>query len=239
MNERGYNLPEIKLIELNGEFVLKEQKEYIKRVFNSNVVNHYGSREFWTIAFTCECGELKILDDSVFVEAIYNDKIKANEIIVTSLRNKAWPLIRYKIGDLGNVKCKQSCSDSKKSEFIIKLDKGRTADYFSLGNGQIINAILFSGVIRGVTDLKNDVSVYQYQVQKINDMNLRVLLCLGNLSKDSEVIFVKSLDDEIRKTIKNEIEITYKIVDNIKPNHLTGKCKDFLDLSKLGGKNDY
>ncbi|AIS52131.1 AMP-dependent synthetase and ligase [Thermoanaerobacter kivui] len=222
----------IELIELNGEFVTDIQQSLIKEVFQCKVANHYGSREFWAMAYSCEEGHLHVLDESLFIESIYNESLQDYELVVTSLSNDAWPLIRYKIGDVGTIE-KISCN-SHSSSYVLHLKKGRIADYFTLAGNKYINAITFSGIIRGLSNIKGSLVVYQYQVLKVAENELIIKLCMNKENAENIKSFIVRLGTEIRKIIGNEIILHFKIVDSIQPDPKTGKCRDFVDLTKKG-----
>lgn len=101
----------IQYIELTGELCFPLQKQKIKNAFNCPVRNHYGNREFWGIAFECEFGKLHILDKHVYVETINN------EIIVSTLDQFTMPLVRYNIGDVGNI-CNDVCECRQNSKIL-------------------------------------------------------------------------------------------------------------------------
>lgn len=223
---------QIEFIELNGEFVTEEQLALIRSVFQCKVANHYGSREFWALGFSCkEENHIHIMDQSVFIESIYNQDFGANEILITSLTNKAWPLVRYRLGDMADLRYKDNCRCGSKGKFYLELRGGRRADYFTLRGGLTLNAILFSGVSRGISNREGRASVYQYQVIKKSDSLIIVRLCLAEEAQRYSNDVIAKYDKELRKIIGKDIEIQYELVDNIIPDPLTGKCKDFIDLS--------
>lgn len=217
----------VEFIELNGEFVTDAQLSLIKEVFQCKVANHYGSREFWAMAFSCEEGHLHVLEQSLFIESIYNESLQDYELIVTSLSNDSWPLIRYRIGDIGTIE-RISCN-SQPSSYVLHLKKGRKADYFTLAGNKYINAITFSGIIRGLSNIKGSSVVYQYQVVKTAENELIIKLCMDQENFESIQLFIARLETEIRKIIGNEIILHFKIVDSIQPDTKTGKCRDFID----------
>lgn len=233
MNAKKKQLPplSIELIELNGEYAQTEQIKIIQEVFNCNVTNHYGSREFWGMAFSCSEGHLHILDHSVFIETIEIPNSDSTEIVVTSLKNKAWPLVRYRIGDIGKVYINESCGCNLQGEFSLELVKGRKSDYFEIGDGKLINAILFSGIIRGLSTIGNESNIYQYQVIKHNQHHLEILLCVKEQAIHLTDLLTRQIDQELRTLIDDTVLIDYVITDYIEPDKLTGKCRDFIDLS--------
>jgi phenylacetate-CoA ligase len=86
-----------------------DEREIIESVFGAKVYDRYGSREISSIAQECEAHDgLHINAEHVHVEVV--DAAgnpcrpgEIGEIVLTDLDNYAFPLIRYRIGDLGIV----------------------------------------------------------------------------------------------------------------------------------------
>ncbi|MCC5808684.1 MAG: phenylacetate--CoA ligase family protein [Opitutales bacterium] len=82
-------------------------REVLERVFRAPVFNRYGSREAGDMACSYEGSEeLYVNPATHFVEIIRPNGALAGsgeegEIVVTVLRNRCMPLIRYRIGDIG------------------------------------------------------------------------------------------------------------------------------------------
>ena len=219
----------LELVELNGEFVKPEHVPVIENAFGCKVVNNYGCREFWTNAYSCPEGDLRIVDEALFIESVTNEETGQNELLYTSLRNKAWPLIRYKVGDAGTLYYKKS-NTGFPGCYCIDLQRGRIADYFELSGGVKVNAVLFSGVTRGLQKIHAYTSIKQYQVLKHSSNLIEVLLRL-NTELLSEADIIDSFDHSIRQVIPETITIKYSVVRQLDPDPITGKVKDFKDLS--------
>ena len=124
----------IKYIELAGEFIDSRTREFIESVFEAKVINHYGMRENWCIAYECSCGKLHVCDN-VFVE---NDK--SGELIVTNTVLNTMPIIRYKTGDIGRVEYEEcKCGNNGA---VLYLLGGRVGQIIS-GNKNVLGDIFF------------------------------------------------------------------------------------------------
>ena len=152
----------IDLIELTGEYVSDIQYRFIKDIFKCKIVNQYGCRECWPMAFTNDKNELEILKEQIFVEEEYNTDLMQNELLVTFLDNPDWPLIRYRIGDLGNIKFKND-------NVCLQLLNARKADFFTMKNNKVFNAIIFSGIARAICDINNMNVILQFQALKVSE----------------------------------------------------------------------
>lgn len=110
---------DIKYIELAGEFVPDNVYKSICEFFDQTVViNYYGAYEFYSIAHGCKNNHLHETEESVYVEVINPDENGFGNYIITSLINRAMPLIRYDIGDIGNI-VENTCDCGKKGVYSI------------------------------------------------------------------------------------------------------------------------
>jgi len=123
-----------------------KERQKVEKVFPGvEIFNRYSSHEFEGIA--CECSEhlgMHISIDSYFVEFVREDNTPAPpeevaRIIITDLDNKAMPLIRYEIRDMGmyfdkNCSCGRglplmSGLAGRENEYILSADNKKF--YFS------------------------------------------------------------------------------------------------------------
>jgi phenylacetate-CoA ligase len=105
---RRHDLPAqgvFRVFESTGEALDARKRRTIEEVFACRVVNRYGGTEFGVVAYeTPDSGsnKLKLLDGIVWTETL-RGSAPVPELVFTSLRNEAMPLIRYRIGDLGEL----------------------------------------------------------------------------------------------------------------------------------------
>jgi phenylacetate-CoA ligase len=136
----------LKYIELATEQVMNSTYNYIKDYFNVPVSIMYGAKEVNGIALSCPYdNKLHVIQDNVFVE-----QTEQNEILVTSLKNKIFPIIRYKLGDIVEI-----CYNSSTGEQIIDVIKGRIRQLSYVDNesgitvAAITNALLVANARLG------------------------------------------------------------------------------------------
>ncbi|MCI8371890.1 MAG: phenylacetate--CoA ligase family protein [Lachnospiraceae bacterium] len=151
----------IKYIELNGEFVENAVYKKIKSVFNVPIGNLYGSVEFNGIALTCPYGHMHILENNVYVENRNNND---SELIITGLVNKFMPLIRYNIGDRGEIieNCKCECGIIGKQ---LNLLRGRSHEIITIQNDFSLDPALFINIVNDL-NVEDDI-VQQFRVEII------------------------------------------------------------------------
>lgn len=232
--KKKYGLPKVEsleLVELNGEYTPDSTFSFIKEQFECPVTNHYGCREMWAMAFSCEHGHMHIVDRSVYMETILNEETGQNELLVTGLVNKSWPLVRYKLGDGAKI-APVTCDSAFGSGYEITLSDGRTSSYFTVKGGQRLNAIIFAVILKKIPNKDNPgmPSIRQYQAVKMSDTHIVVRLKPDSSVRDTKYI-VEKAEYELRKIVDKQIQIDYEFIDRFTLDK-TGKHKEFLDLSK-------
>ncbi|MCX7748006.1 MAG: phenylacetate--CoA ligase family protein [Clostridia bacterium] len=105
INKEKLNLKfNLSMIKGTAEKIYDTYKEEVMKAFGRKIISEYGAMESGIIAFECPYGNMHVTMENVIVEE------EENEIIVTNLVSKSFPIIRYKLGDyikLGqNIKCK-------------------------------------------------------------------------------------------------------------------------------------
>ena len=92
----------IKCIITTSEILDTYSKDIIEMAFKVRVYNEYGCGEVGSIAHECESGNMHIMSQNLIIE-IDSRTSNEGELIVTDLHNYAMPLIRYRLGDYGEI----------------------------------------------------------------------------------------------------------------------------------------
>ena len=225
---KEYNLPRYSfdLVELTGEFLDEDKKKLMEDVFGCIIANQYGAREFWTIAYGCDNSKLHVNENSVFLEEVFNKQTRETEIVVTSLKNNSWPLIRYKLGDLGGIK--ENCCNCKiLSPYILELKEGRASEVCKFGD-VTLSRTFFSHIIRRLNEEEETECIKQYQIVKVSSKKLEIrLVGLKEKSEKIKEIFRCELEKFI-----TDIQLKINFVDCIVPDNNSGKVKEFIDLGE-------
>lgn len=90
-----------KVFEPSGEMLTEKSVRLIKKNILCDVYNRYGNAEFGVIAHSLSASDYNSL--RVFDRAFYAESGRGSNVIVTSLTNFGFPLIRYDTGDLADV----------------------------------------------------------------------------------------------------------------------------------------
>lgn len=169
----------------SGEMLDQLVRRKLKDYFGNKVYDIYGCSELKEIAW--ECPEKKgyhINDDLCLVEVV------AGEIIVTSLINKAMPLIRFSIGDLGkliDVPC--SCG---RAFALMEPTLGRSVDMVTTEDSRKISPYALTMAVENIE------GILQYQIVQESKKEITIKIRAGkNWSAEKET--------EVRNQLKNSI----------------------------------
>lgn len=124
----------VPLVVLTAEPVLPEPRARIEQALGP-VRTFYGARECgWIAAETARCPRLHVDVAGVHVEVAGDGRL-----LVTDLVNRAMPLLRYEIGDLGALDAAPcACGDPRP---VVSALLGRSADAFRLPSGRVVPGV--------------------------------------------------------------------------------------------------
>jgi phenylacetate-CoA ligase len=100
--------PSLRICITTSEVCAPEDLAILRQGFGVRVVNEYGASEVGVIAFENPQGRWILSDETVFVEAVDAQarpvvEGESGDLLITDLRNRAMPFIRYRIGDAGAI----------------------------------------------------------------------------------------------------------------------------------------
>ncbi len=116
------------IFESSGEVLDPHMRAKIADTFSCKVVDRYGLAEFGVIGYqTKETSDVQVFDSEGWMETGSHDF--PEELVFTGFRNQLMPLIRYRMGDMGELQETQS------GLHIVRL-LGRIHDIVTLGGRQ-------------------------------------------------------------------------------------------------------
>lgn len=201
----------------SSETLFPFQRDKIEGIFKSKVYNRYGSREFGHIASECEKHEgLHINADRFVLEIIDSDGNvckpgELGEIVITDLDNYVFPMIRYKIGDLGVLSDKK-CSCGRNLPLLEKVE-GRIFDLIVGVNGNVVAGTFW-------TLLRNKIKGWN-KFQIIQENKERIEILIEN-NDEIESDFKEKVCEIVRRKLGGELKIDIKFIEKI-PLTKTGK----------------
>lgn len=214
--------PTLKYCIVTSEMLYESDKQLMERCFGVPVINEYGASELDLIAFTNKEGNFQVNSDTLFVE-IVDDKGctvphgQSGRIVITSLYNKAHPMIRYDIGDTGIL-----AENSTFKKPILKELTGRTNDVAILPSGRTVPGLTFYYVTKSVIE---------------DDGNVKEFVIVQNAPDQFHISYVsyRALEEQELQQIKNALykyleeglELSFERVDVLDRSH-RGKLKQFI-----------
>lgn len=190
----------------------ENDKDYIQNIFGCPVGMEYGSMETNLIAHTHPNGGFKVIWSDNLIECVDDDNNPSDSgrILVTSLYDRAFPLVRYELGDII-----QNTNKSQISVYEFEKIQGRDNDFLMIDEHTPIHS---EGITHAIK-LSDKVTAYQIRYTKDKVYTIYV--------KSNEILSTKEFDN-----IKNRLgqvdsrlsKLEVKQVDKLKQT-VAGKTK--------------
>jgi len=117
--------PTLKAVIVTSEMCTDADKKIIAKGTGLKVINEYGASETGIIAIDDKDAKMKVSEELLYVET--NDK---GQLLITSFHNRAFPLIRYNIGDIATLV-------NEDHGMYIESIQGRSDDLVRLPGGRV------------------------------------------------------------------------------------------------------
>lgn len=210
LERNGLRLP-IKNINVAAEYLYDYQRQKIESIFGTKIFNWYGARELGHIATECWVHNgMHINTFGVYVEVLKDGKHvqgEMGEIVITDLLNKAMPLIRYKIGDVGSIS-HRNCPCGSNLPFIEEVG-GRYVDTFKKRDGTFIPTVAFTGRV-----IKEHLGIEKLQIIQKDFEHLQLNIVKGEQYSDRALV---NLEEELCQFMRERLSFDVRFVDKILP----------------------
>lgn len=185
-----------------------EMRQEIHQAFKgSRILDQYGSREVGAIG--CEIGGqrgIRIFEHSVKVEILDRESQMVNncgdgELLVTSLINYSMPLIRYRIGDEGEVT--DDLSGYSGSYSVLRKLRGRTNTHLKKEDGGIVHGEYLTHLFYN----KNWIESFRVIQHTYQEIEFQIVLKKGFQENTEDL---ETMKRDLEKVLgKCRIKITY------------------------------
>lgn len=196
-----------------------EMRDHIEKAFHAPVFNRYGSRDGGATANQCELRSgLHICEPTLYLEVVDADGMpvpdgEEGEILITQIRNRAMPLFRYRIGDVG-VLDPDPCPCGRPHR-VLKAVLGRACERVRTPNGKILDHSYFLhlfGVVLN-TGWLDRFQVVQHALDKVE------VKLVPRVKADSDSIArgIMEIRNELTQAFGTEVELLIRCVNEISP----------------------
>lgn len=219
-------LPGLERLFTSSEFLERGMRQFIENQFEAPIYDHYGSTEFKEVAWQCkEKGWYHINNDELICEVVdqHGENVinEPGDIVVTDLRNKAMPLLRFRLGDLG-LMSNDPCNCGYHGNSIKPLG-GRSSDYLELEGGVALSPFRFT------TEIEYLPGLLQYQLiqHSLTEIEVRTRWQAkpeSDLIQNVESIIREALVQGSSAELAQAVNINVSICDAI-ANEENGKFK--------------
>lgn len=211
----GLDLKELRqrglsVIITTSEMLSDVDRQLIVEGFGVPVCDSYGLREAGLIGHECAQGTMHCMDEQLILETIDPETLRPTdgegELVVTNIVGPAFPIIRYRTGDIVTLSRKPcSCGRTLSS---INISGGRAVEFVVTKEGKWVVGYSFIYIARSVAGIVK----FQVVQEKIGEIRIR-------LAVDSR--FPQDGIDQVRRKAAQRLgsddEILVEIVDDIAP----------------------
>ena len=216
--------PKLKICIVTSERLFNNDKKLIESSMGVPVINEYGASEVGLIAFENKQNEWVVNSEDIYLEILdENDNVlphgRDGRVVITSLYNKAHPMIRYDIGDTARLSEKSTLKKPVLEHLI-----GRTNDIARLPDGKVVPGLTFYYVTKTIIEDSGNIKEFVIYQTDINQFRI-------------EYVAERELDSTQRSAIEKAVE-TYvgkDLILNFEQKEIlkrspSGKLKQFTNL---------
>jgi phenylacetate-CoA ligase len=223
LREQGFTKPLAQFARVGGEQLFQFQRNEIESFLCERVINSYGSTETGALAGECPAGSLHVYADHVHLEIFNGDSPAApgetGEIVVTTLRNEAMPLVRYRVGDRGQLS-QEACRCGLPHPVLADL-QARSADMFRTTDGSLRHASELAARLDAffADPVADGVRQVQFQQQDTLAWEVRMAVADGFLATESGQCSRSAAEERlaelVRRTVGAGCHVTVNVADDM------------------------
>lgn len=211
----GLNLKELKsrglsVLITTSEMLSAVDRALIAEGFGVPVYDSYGLREAGLIGHECEQGTMHCMDEQVILETIDPETLEPTEgegeLVVTNIVGPAFPVIRYRTGDIVTLSA-EPCSCGRNLS-RIRISGGRAVEFVVTRAGKWVVGYSFIYIARAVKGIVK----FQIIQEKIGEILIRLVVD-ERFPEDG----VEQVKVQAAKRLGGDDVILVDIVDDIKP----------------------
>jgi len=199
----------VRVVKPMGSSVSPKMKATIEAAFEGQYREDYGSAEFGDMACDCDRRDgLHVFMDQFLIEVVRDGRPvepgQVGKILITDLSNRAMPMIRYEIGDVGRF-IESPCDCGRPAPRLCV--EGRLQDTLMTRQGKIIT----NDQVMDFFYSRDDVGEFQLIEKRPGKMELMVVSSNGQAPDGGQ------LTEALRDFLDDEVDIDVYPVQTIKP----------------------
>jgi phenylacetate-CoA ligase len=221
VEQHGWDVPAPVAISSTAAPLTAHQSADIERILGAPVYETYRAAELSLIAGQCEKRRgMHIQADHKLLEIVDEDGRRVpdgepGEIVVTDLLNRAQPILRYRLGDVGVIDT-EPCACGRPFP-VLKSLLGRSNDVLRTPTG-LVSIYSFASAF------SKDPAISQYQIHQMADYSL--VLKVVPSSDDVTLVDLNSALRVLAGEFKGELQVSAELVPRIE--HVRGKQKSIV-----------
>jgi phenylacetate-CoA ligase len=164
LSEAGIRLPSVKRVFTSAEMLDEGTRRRLTEAFGTPPLDIYGCTEVKEVAWQCGQGDAYHVNaEWVIVE------VSDGAILLTSLYNRAMPLLRYQVGDTGR-EVSEMCPCGRGLPLMFPV-LGRSVDYLRLPSGGFLSPYTLTCAVEVVRGMRQ----YQIVQHRLDEVSVRVI----------------------------------------------------------------
>jgi len=212
VNELGIrNEYDLKMVKGTSEKIFESYQDEVRAAFGRRIISEYGAAESGLIAFECPEGFMHINMENVIIEE------ENDEIVVTNLNSRSFPIIRYRLGDYIKLADQGFRCPCGRAHPVILEVMGRVGGNI-IGNKGIYPTLTLYYLFKNLS-LVRGVSLSYQAVQKEKG---KIILRIEQNSPE----YTDLIKTEIRKYFKEDVDFDLQWGVSLRTKY--GKIKDFI-----------
>ena len=222
--------PLVPFVKVGGEQLYPFEREEIVKYLGGRVVEFYGCTEVGPISAECPEGSRHVLVENVHLE-IFRDGQPVGpgefgDIVVTSLTNRAMPVVRCRVGDRGRLS-PEPCRCGRPHPVLAEL-VSRAADQFVGADGRLVHGSALGHGLQSILAALPPDAIGQVLFQQIDERRWKVLVeSRGQLDSN----MAARLAGVVRAALGVGCEVWVEQVDVI-PRETSGKFRYYRSLAR-------
>ncbi|MFI7696192.1 phenylacetate--CoA ligase family protein [Nonomuraea sp. NPDC049655] len=136
----------LRMVMTDSELLTDEVRELLQNGFGVPVYDEYSAYEVLTVSTQCDRGAMHVDEDRVRLEIVDDDGMPVPDgqdgaVVVTHFRERAMPLIRYRLGDRGMIVPGECGCGNRFTR--MRVTGGRSDDYITFPGGHRVYTATF------------------------------------------------------------------------------------------------